>query len=214
MAVERKVGMAAYDAVLIDAGTGNLHSVQNALRSLGYAILVTANPEDVRRPGRVILPGVGAFGSFMDGLRQDGLAEAVGEVVKRGDPLLGICVGMQAIFAASEEMGEHPGLGILAGRVKRFPQLGDLKIPHTGWNELWVKKPSRLLAGLEAGSYAYFNHSYFCAAGNPADVAAATDYGIEYCSVVEQGNVHGVQFHPEKSQRVGKTILGNFFAVK
>jgi len=211
----------AYDAVLIDAGTGNLHSVQNALRSLGYSILVTADPRDVLQPGRVILPGVGAFASFMDGLRQDGLDEAVAEVVRRGDPLLGICVGMQALFEMGEEMGEHPGLGILAGRVRRFqqpvkldiPQAG-YKIPHTGWNQLWPQKPSALLAGLEVGAYAYFNHSYYCAADDGQDIAASTDYGIDFCSVAQRENVHGVQFHPEKSQQVGKTILANFFGVK
>jgi glutamine amidotransferase len=206
--------MAAYDAVLIDAGTGNLHSVQNALRSLGYSILVTADPRDVLQPGRVILPGVGAFGSFMEGLRQDGLDEAIGEVVRRGDPLLGICVGMQALFDDSAEMGEHAGLGILKGHVRRFPDLGDLKIPHTGWNQLWLKKPSPLLAGLDSGVYAYFNHSYYCAAADGEDIAAATDYGLDYCSVAQRENVYGVQFHPEKSQRVGKTILSNFFGVK
>jgi len=206
--------MAAYDAVLIDAGTGNLHSVQNALRSLGYSILVTADPQDVLQPGRVILPGVGAFGSFMDGLRRDGLDEAVGAVVRRGDPLLGICVGMQALFESSAEMGLHAGLGVLKGQVLRFPDQEGLKIPHTGWNQLWLKKPSALLDGLDSGVYAYFNHSFYCAAGEAENIAAATDYGLDYCSVVQRENIYGVQFHPEKSQRVGKAILSNFFEVK
>jgi imidazole glycerol-phosphate synthase subunit HisH len=202
----------SYDAVLIDAGTGNLHSVQNALRSLGYAILVTADAEEVRRPGRVVLPGVGAFASFMEGLREGGLDQAVLEVVRRGDPLLGICVGMQALFEASEEMGETAGLGILPGRVVRFPAFEELKVPQTGWNQLWPKQATPLLAGLEAGAYAYFNHSYYCAA-NPADTAAETDYGFNYCSVALRENVHGVQFHPEKSQNVGKRLLENFFKI-
>lgn len=202
---------AKYDAVLIDAGTGNLHSVQNALRSLGYAILVTSDPQEARRPGRVILPGVGAFASFMEGLR-GGLDEAVLDVVQRGDPLLGICVGMQALFEASEEMGVTAGLAILPGRVARFPSAEGLKVPQTGWNQLWPRRESPLLAGLEAGAYAYFNHSYYCAAATE-DTAAETDYGFNYCSVARRGNVHGVQFHPEKSQQVGKTILGNFFRI-
>jgi len=206
--------MAAYDAVLIDAGTGNLHSVQNALRSLGYSILVTADPQDVLQPGRVILPGVGAFGSFMDGLRRDGLDEAVRSVVRRGDPLLGICVGMQALFESSAEMGLHAGLGVLKGQVLRFPDQEGLKIPHTGWNQLLLKKPSALLDGLDSGVYAYFNHSFYCATGEAEDIAAATDYGLDYCSVVQRENIYGVQFHPEKSQRVGKAILSNFFEVK
>ena len=204
--------MNTYDAVLIDAGTGNLHSVQNALRSLGYTILVTVDPANVARPGRVILPGVGAFGSFMEGLRQDGLDEAVLEVVRRGDPLLGICVGMQALFEWSAEMGKHAGLGILAGSVVRFEASGTLKVPQTGWNQLWPAQGSPLLEGLKPGAFAYFNHSYYCAAGNPMDIAATTDYGLDYCSMVRRDNVHGVQFHPEKSQNVGKTLLTNFFA--
>lgn len=203
----------SYDAVLVDAGTGNLHSVQNALRSLGYSILVTADPQAVRQPGRVILPGVGAFGSFMEGLRQAGLAEAVTEVARRGDPLLGICVGLQAFFETSSELGEHKGLGLLKGSVTRFPAMAGLKIPHTGWNQLWQRRPSPLLAGLEDGAYAYFNHSFYCAAAEE-DVAAATDYGLVYCSSVWRGNILGVQFHPEKSQDVGKKILENFFTAK
>lgn len=205
--------MNSYDAVLIDAGTGNLHSVENALRSLGYAIKVSSDPADVLQPGRVILPGVGAFGSFMQGLRKDGLDEAVRAVARRGDPLLGICVGMQALFEVGEEMGEHPGLSILAGRVLRFNLPAHLKVPQTGWNQIWSRKPSALLAGLKAGAYAYFNHSYYCAPGDDADVAATTDYGLDFCSVTQRENVYGVQFHPEKSQRLGKAILTNFFAI-
>jgi glutamine amidotransferase len=202
-----------YDAVLIDAGTGNLHSVQNALRSLGYSILVTDQVEDVLRPGRVILPGVGAFGHFMDGLKGANLDEAVRAVVKRGDPLLGICVGMQALFEGSSEMGEFEGLRVLEGWVRRFPEQPGIKIPQTGWNQLWQKRHSPLLSGLPDGVYAYFNHSYYCAAQD-CDVAAMTDYGIDYASSVWRDNVMGVQFHPEKSQAVGKTILENFFKVR
>src|SRR5512144_2861630 len=126
-----------YDALLIDAGTGNLHSVHNALRSLGFNVQVTSSPEDLQRAGRVILPGVGAFGSFINGLRERGLVEPLQAAYRRGDPLFGICVGMQALFQLSEELGEHPGLDLLAGRVVRFPDFADLKVPHTGWNQLW-----------------------------------------------------------------------------
>lgn len=205
--------MNQYDVVLIDVGTGNLHSVENALRSLGYAINVSSDPAEVLKPGRVILPGVGAFGSFMEGLCKDGLDEAVRAVARRGDPLLGICVGMQALFEMSEEMGEHAGLSILAGKVVRFNLPAAYKVPQTGWNQIWGRKPSALLNGLKAGAYAYFNHSYYCAPGDPADVAASTDYGSDFCSVAQHENVCGVQFHPEKSQRLGKAILTNFFAI-
>jgi len=205
--------MSQFDALLIDAGTGNLHSVQNALRSLGYAIHVTSDPADVLKPGRVILPGVGAFGAFMEGLRARGLDEAVRAVARRGDPLFGICVGMQALFELGEEMGQHPGLAILPGKVTRFDLPAPYKIPQTGWNQIWERKPSPLLRGVKPGAYAYFNHSYYCAPREADDIAAATDYGIDFCSVVQRANIYGVQFHPEKSQEVGKAILTNFFKV-
>jgi glutamine amidotransferase len=203
--------MPDYDALLIDAGTGNLHSVHNALLALGYNVLVSCKPEDLARPGRVILPGVGAFGSFMQGLRERGLVEPLQAAFRRGDPLFGICVGMQALFEVSEELGEHPGLGLLKGRVVRFPNFPGLKVPHTGWNQLWFEQEAALFRGLQPGVYAYFNHSFYCANDNPQDVAARTDYGYEFTSAVQRGNLFGVQFHPEKSQRVGQTVLGNFF---
>jgi glutamine amidotransferase len=199
-----------FEALLIDAGTGNLHSVHNALISQGFAIRITNRAEDLARPARIILPGVGAFARFMEGLRANGLAEAVCTAVRRGDPLLGICVGMQALFEVGEEMGQHPGLGLLPGRVVHFPPLGELKVPHTGWNQLWPERASDLLAGIAPGSYAYFNHSYYCAAADPADVLIQTDYGMRYPSAVQRGALCAVQFHPEKSQQVGLKILKNF----
>lgn len=200
----------AYDAVLIDAGTGNLRSVHNALRSLGFDVLVTADPSALDRPARIILPGVGAFGAFMEGLAERGLVEPLVNAARRGDPLLGICVGMQALFEASEELGEHQGLGLLAGRVVRFPNFTDRKVPHTGWNQLWSTPGCPLFKDLPAGAYAYFNHSYYCAPAAPADAAAITDYGIDYASAVMHDNLFGVQFHPEKSQETGLRVLRNF----
>jgi imidazole glycerol-phosphate synthase subunit HisH len=199
-----------YDATLIDAGTGNLRSVHNALLSLGYNIRISSRPEDLVQPGRVILPGVGAFARFMDGLRDSGLVEALRAVARRGDPLLGICVGMQALFDVGEEMGQFAGLGLLPGRVLHFGDLGELKVPHTGWNQLWLQRESPLFKGIPSGSYAYFNHSYYCAAAEPGDVLAKTDYGILYPSAVQRGSLYAVQFHPEKSQQVGLAILKNF----
>ena len=201
------------NALLIDAGTGNLHSVHNALTALGLRVRVSSNPDDLSQPGRIVLPGVGAFGSFMQGLRQRGLVEPLTAAFRRGDPLLGICVGMQALFQISEEMGEHTGLGLLDGRVIHFPPFRDLKVPHTGWNQLWFTGGSPLFQGLAPGCYAYFNHSYYCANQNGADAAARTDYGLEFTSAVQRGNLFGVQFHPEKSQRVGLRVLENFFKV-
>ena len=203
--------MPGYDALLIDAGTGNLHSVHNALVTLGYNILVTCRPDDLAQSARIILPGVGAFGSFMQGLRERGLVEPLKTAAQRGDPLFGICVGMQALFDASEEYGEHPGLGLLAGRVVHFPAFSNLKIPHTGWNQLWFANGSLAFRELPSGTYAYFNHSFYCANHDPEDAAALTDYGIKFTSAVQRENLLGVQFHPEKSQRVGLKVLQNFF---
>lgn len=205
--------MTKIDALLIDAGTGNLHSVHNALLSLGYTVSVTSRPEDLARPARIILPGVGAFGGFMDGLRERGLIEPLREACRRGDPFLGICVGMQALFEVSEELGEHAGLGLLPGRVCRFPDLPGRKIPHTGWNQVWFDAGSPLFRGLASGSYAYFNHSYYCANADPGDRSASTDYGLDFTSAVQRGSLFGVQFHPEKSQRFGLKVLDNFFNI-
>ncbi len=202
-----------YDALLIDAGTGNLRSVHNALQMLGFNVRVTSDPADLNTPGRVILPGVGAFGSFIQGLRERGLVEPLQAACLRSDPLFGICVGMQALFEISEELGEHPGLGLLPGRVVRFPNFPDRKVPHTGWNQLWFAPGSPLFRGLEPGVYAYFNHAFYCANQDPADCAARTDYGIEFTSAAQRGSLFGVQFHPEKSQRVGQKVLENFFKI-
>jgi imidazole glycerol-phosphate synthase subunit HisH len=202
-----------YDALLIDAGTGNLHSVHNALLQLGFRVRVSCNPDDLNQPGRIVLPGVGAFGSFMQGLQERNLIEPLQNAARRGDALLGICVGMQALFELSEEMGENAGLGLLAGKVVQFPQFTDRKVPHTGWNQLWFAENMPLFRGLKPGAYAYFNHSFYCAANSPADVAAKTDYGIDFCSAAQHQNLFGVQFHPEKSQQVGQLVLANFFKV-
>jgi imidazole glycerol-phosphate synthase subunit HisH len=205
--------MKSIDAFLVDAGTGNLHSVNNALRSLGYNIQITVDPADLQPGGRVILPGVGAFAAFMNGLKERGLVEALINVVRRGDPLLGICVGMQALFTLGEEMGQTPGLDVLPGKVVRFPNFTDRKVPHTGWNQLWFDNDSLLLQDLPHGSHAYFNHSFYCQPGEPADILTRTDYGMDFASAVQRQNLFGVQFHPEKSQRVGQQILANFFKI-
>jgi glutamine amidotransferase len=198
------------DVVLIDAGTGNLRSVQKALETVGADVLRTDDPQKVLSGRRVVLPGVGAFGDFMSGLRARGLEEAVKEIVRRGIPLLGICVGMQALFDVGEEMGEHAGLGLLAGKAVRFAESLPVKIPHTGWNQLEVRKGAGLFSGVSSGAYVYFNHSYYCQAQNPSDWIASTDYGFTYACAVQRGNIFGVQFHPEKSQAVGLQILKNF----
>ena len=198
------------EVILVDAGTGNLRSVQKALESLAVTVQRTDDPEMIRRGERVVLPGVGAFGDFMSGLRVHGLEDAVKDVVKRGIPLLGICVGMQALFEVGEELGEHAGLSLLAGKVTRFAESLSVKIPHTGWNQVEVKKDALLFNQINDGAYVYFNHSYYCQPEESSDVLATTDYGLQYACVVQRENIFGVQFHPEKSQAVGLRILKNF----
>lgn len=194
---------------LIDYGIGNLRSVEKALSSVGADVRLTSDAGVILAAEQVVLPGVGAFGDGMAGLRGRNLIEAIHTAADRGTPLLGICLGMQLLFDRSEEMGEHEGLGILPGRVRRFSDSG-LKIPQTGWNQVLIDSATPLLTGLKHGDYAYFNHSYYCQPADPDHQLAATDYGLRYASVVGRGKVFGVQFHPEKSQAVGLLILRNF----
>jgi len=198
------------DVVLIDAGTGNLRSVQKALEAVGAKIERTDDSKKVLSAKKIILPGVGAFGDFMSGLRSRGLEDVITDTVQRGMPILGICVGMQALFELGREMGEHKGLGLLKGVVVKFADTLSVKIPHTGWNQLQIRSETCLFKGIGAGAYVYFNHSYYCEAWNPGDVTAVTDYGMQYACAVRHENIFGVQFHPEKSQQVGLQILKNF----
>lgn len=194
---------------LVDSGVGNLRSVFKALAAVGADVTLTADPEVIVGAAKVALPGVGAFGENMAGLGRRGLIDVVREVVKRETPLLGICVGMQVLFEGSDELGAHEGFGFLEGRVRRFDAAG-LKVPQTGWNQLYPAADNSLFYGLRPGVYAYFNHSYYCDPSDPEDVLATTDYGGPYASAVHRGHLYGVQFHPEKSQQVGLTILRNF----
>ena len=198
------------EVILIDAGTGNLRSVQKALESIGANVIRTDNPEVVANGKKVVLPGVGAFGDFMSGLRARGLEPVVQKIVQRGVPLLGICVGMQALFEVGEEMGEHKGLSLLRGKVVRFADSLSVKIPHTGWNQLQVRQDALLFDQVNDGAYVYFNHSYYCQPWSSFDVIATTEYGLPYACAVQKQNLFGVQFHPEKSQAVGLQILKNF----
>ncbi len=193
---------------LIDYGVGNLRSVEKALRAVGAGVELTTNPDAILTADKVVLPGVGAFGRAMQELSARGFVDPLRERIALGKPLLGICVGMQLLFEESEEQGRHEGLGVLAGAVRRF-ETTQLKIPQTGWNQIHPTRTSPLLSGLPAGGYAYVNHSYYCDTAE-GDRLAFSDYEIRYTSVVARDSVFGVQFHPEKSQEIGLTILRNF----
>lgn len=193
---------------LIDYGVGNLRSVEKALRAVGADVELTTDPEAILMADKVVLPGVGAFGEAMQELSARGFVDPLRERIALGKPLLGICVGMQLLFEQSEELGRHEGLGVLRGNVRRF-ETKQLKVPLTGWNQIHPTRISPLLSGLPVGSYAYFNHSYYCDTAE-GDRLAYSDYEIRYTSVVARDSVFGVQFHPEKSQEIGLTILRNF----
>ncbi len=200
---------------VIDYGAGNLRSVLHALHHLGVQdIQIVREPKELRDADRIILPGVGAFGAGMQKLREQALVQPICDAVAAGVPYLGICLGMQFLFEWSDEMGNHEGLGILPGSVTRFPHSPDLKVPHMGWNHLQVRKPSPLLDGLDAESYAYFVHSYYCVPQQESDVMMTVDYGIPFTAGVQHDQVYGVQFHPEKSQRTGLQILSNFMRIE
>jgi imidazole glycerol-phosphate synthase subunit HisH len=194
---------------LIDYGIGNLRSVEKALQAVGAKVITTDRTEVILSAAKVVLPGVGAFGDGIRTLQRLGLDLVLKQVRDRETPLLGICLGMQLLFNSSDEMGNFSGLGFLPGRVRSFPK-SNLKVPQTGWNQIVAVGESPLLAGLPTGSYAYFNHGYYCETENPSDVLAWTEYGKQYASVVGHGNIYGAQFHPEKSQSVGLLILRNF----
>lgn len=223
--------MAQNSVTMIDYGASNIRSAQKAFEHIGAEVQLTDDPDVVRRASKLVLPGVGAFGSGMAGLRRHHLPEAIHEAVQCGVPFLGICVGMQLMFSEGHEMGIHQGLNLLAGKVVRFPEklpmvngkrlivnenhsplsnLQSLKIPHMGWNQLEPAWENRLLDGVEMGDYAYFVHSYYCDPVEATAVLAWTDYGFPFASVVARDNIYGLQFHPEKSQSVGLTILKNF----
>ena len=200
---------------IVDYGMGNLRSVQKAFERLGHAAELTRDAERIVAAPGVVLPGVGAFGACMANLGSLGLVEPVKRAIAGGRPFLGICLGMQLLFDESDEFGPVAGLGVLRGRVVRFPppDHDDLKVPHMGWNSLRIARHAPALAGIADGDYVYFVHSYYPVPADPAVVATTTDYGREFASSVARDNVFACQFHPEKSQRVGLRLLENFVGV-
>jgi glutamine amidotransferase len=197
---------------ILDYGVGNLRSVEKAFEAVGADAIVTSDAGAVRDAERIVLPGVGAFGECVNRLRASGLDRLAIEAAEAGKPLLGLCVGLQLMFDEGHEFGIHSGLGLMRGRVVRFPETG-LRVPQIGWNQIENTRPHPLLAGIEDGAYFYFVHSYRVEAEDEADVIAETEYGIRYPSVCARGRVCGVQFHPEKSQDAGLKLLANFAAM-
>lgn len=193
---------------IIDYGMGNLRSVQKAFEHVGATATITQKAGDILKADKVVLPGVGAMRPAMEKLGALDLLPVIRDVIKSGKPFLGICLGFQLLFETSSEGGQTQGLGILKGSVEKFTEL---KVPQIGWNQLHIKNPAvPILEGVTEGSNVYFCHSYCARPRDPSVIASTTTYGIEYASSVAQGNVFGVQFHPEKSQTVGLRILENF----
>ena len=223
---------------MIDYGGSNLRSAQKAFEVVGAELVTTADPEVICRADKLVLPGVGAFGAGMDAIRALSLVEPIHEAVQRGIPMLGICIGMQFLFEDSNEMGQHEGLGLIPGHVVRFdtseqysvssrqylvgslqspnlpisqsPEAKRLKVPHMGWNQLEHDSSHFLLRGVEQGAYTYFVHSYYCVPDDESWIVARTDYGRPFCAIVARENVFGIQFHPEKSHKIGLRIIQNF----
>jgi imidazole glycerol-phosphate synthase subunit HisH len=190
---------------VVDYRAGNLTSVRKALAHLGADAVATADPEVVKQADKIILPGVGHFSATAI-LEQTGLRTAILQRIEQGVPFLGICVGMQWMFESSAEAPETRGLALFSGACERFPEA--VKSPHVGWNSLTCEGSSRLLRGIPSGAYVYFTHSY--SAPVVRATAARCEYGGEFSAAVEQDNLFGVQFHPEKSGAIGLKILGNF----
>ena len=195
---------------VIDYDAGNIKSVEKALQFLGEEVEVTRDTKVLLSADKVILPGVGAFGDAMKKLNDYGLTEVIKNVISKGTPFLGICLGLQLLFDSSEEAPGVKGLGILPGKIVRFDSDAGLKIPQIGWNSICQPRKGKLFKGIEDGEFVYFVHSYYLIADDLQDVVATTEYGATVHASVERDNVFACQFHPEKSSDVGLKILKNF----
>jgi glutamine amidotransferase len=196
---------------IIDYGMGNLRSVEKGFQKVGVDVRVVREAQAVRDARGIVLPGVGAFRDCMRNLTEQGLIEPIRAGIEGGKPFLGICLGLQVLFSESAEFGHTEGLGILPGKVLRFPK-SDLKVPHMGWNAIAPRKDTPLLDGIPPGSFMYFVHSYYVAPDDPSVIATTTTYGLEFTSMVARDNIAAMQFHPEKSQGLGLAVLRNFGA--
>lgn len=193
---------------IIDYGVGNLRSVEKAFTSQGIEAVVTSDEKVLRAADKLVLPGVGAFKACMDGLKARGFDELVLEAASAGKPIIGLCVGLQMMFDEGHEFGVHKGLGLMSGRVVKFPE--KLRVPHIGWNQVEFKRQHRVFTGLPSQTFFYFVHSFYVEASDQDCVLGQTDYGMSYASICGRDNIVGVQFHPEKSQTAGLKLLNNF----
>ena len=202
---------------VIDYGMGNLRSVQKALEFVGAKVIVTHDPDLILNADSVVLPGVGAFKDCMANLNKLKLVDPIRKFVDSGKPFLGICLGLQVLFEESEEYGPVAGLGILPGKVVKFPDGSSetkngrpIKIPHMGWNKVKIKKKGPLFDKVDAAPYFYFVHSYYVVPEDQNMIATVTNYGVEFVSGIQHKNIYAFQFHPEKSQTLGLSILERF----
>ncbi len=199
---------------IIDYGAGNIRSVEKALDFLGQDVAISGDPKVILGADAAVLPGVGAFGVAMERLRKSGLVPVIEELaLSKKKPFLGICLGLQLLFAESEESPGVEGVSLFPGRILRLPEGEGRKIPEIGWNSLSFPRESTLFRGIREGAYVYFVHSYYLKAEEPGIVAAETEYGIRFHAAVERDNIFACQFHPEKSGAVGLKILQNFIGV-
>ena len=204
---------------VIDYNMGNVRSVEKGFQRIGMDAIVTRDPGVIRDATHVVLPGVGAFRDCMDNLERFGLIDVIRDGIESGKPFLGICLGLQVLFEESHEFGIHRGLSIIKGKVVRFPSDMEvdgerLKVPHMGWNQINIKKPSPLLTGIDDGTYFYFVHSYYCVPDEDEVVITTSSYGVEFVSTISRDNIFACQFHPEKSQKVGLRLLKNFAGMR
>lgn len=198
---------------IIDYDAGNLKSVEKAFTFLGEEVLITRDYKELLKADKVILPGVGSFGDAMNNLHKYDLIRPIKDIIARGVPFLGICLGLQLLFERSDESLGIEGLSILEGEILRIPDKKGLKIPHIGWNSLQVKKEAPLFQGIEEEPYVYFVHSYYLKAKQESEVMATTDYSTRIDASVQKNNIYACQFHPEKSGEVGLKILKNFASI-
>lgn len=198
---------------IIDYDAGNIKSVEKALLFLGENAVITRDREELLSADRVILPGVGSFGDAMEKLHSYELTEVIHEIVHKGTPFLGICLGLQLLFERSDECDGVQGLGLLPGEILRIPDAPGLKIPHIGWNSLKFPNKGRLFEGVQEDAYVYFVHSFYLKAADEGIVTATTEYGTLIHASVEKDNIFACQFHPEKSSEVGLRILKNFIGI-